>query len=163
MKSRILNLIWASVGLIVWLLMCPSQSDARLDSESAVDVWLLDKNTGKKVKDISGTDNHGEIQGAKWVKGKVGSALKFNGSTDRVVIPDSDSLYAKKAWTITAWIFVNKSEVGYGHILGKRSGAGTNYAFRTDSKSVGWDAYFTKEAGRELGNKGKPKKENGYT
>ena len=92
--------------------------------------------------DNSGNDNHGEIQGAKWAKGKVGSALKFNGSTDRVVIPDSDSLYAKKAWTITSWIFVNKSEVGYGHILGKRSGAGTNYCFRTDSNGVGWDAYF---------------------
>ena len=65
MKSRILNLIWASVGLIVWLLMCPSQSDARLDSETAVGVWLLNENTSEKVKDISGHDNHGEIQGAK--------------------------------------------------------------------------------------------------
>ena len=158
MKSRILNLIWASVGLIVWLLMCPSQSDARLDSETAVGVWLLDKNTGKKVKDISGTDNHGEIQGAKWTKGKVGSALKFNGSTDRVVIPDSDSLYAKKAWTITSWIFVNKSEVGYGHILGKRSGAGTNYCFRTDNKGIGWDAYFRLGGWKGAWQKGKAKK-----
>ena len=63
-----------------------------------------------------------------------------------MVIPNSDSLYAKKAWTITSWIFVNKSEVGYGHILGKRNdpGTNTNYAFRTDSKGIGWDAYFRK-------------------
>ena len=130
------------LALIATSLMLVAPSESKIDPKTAMGIWLLDENTGKKVKDISGNDNHGEIQGAKWAKGKFGSALKFNGSTDRVVIPDSDSLYAKKAWTITAWIFVNKSEVGYGHILGKRSGAGTNYCFRTDSNGVGWDAYF---------------------
>ncbi len=110
----------------------------------AMGIWLLDEKTGNKVKDVSGNDNHGEIQGAKWAKGKFGSALKFNGKTDRAVIPNSDSLYAKKAWTITSWIFVNESEVGFGHILGKRNDLNnnTNYAFRTDGKGIGWDAYF---------------------
>ena len=132
------------LALIATSLALSALSEAKIDLKTAMGIWLLDENTGKKVKDISGNDNHGEIQGAKWAKGKVGSALKFNGSTDRVVIPDSDSLYAKKAWTITSWIFVNKSEVGYGHILGKRNdpGTNTNYAFRTDSKGIGWDAYF---------------------
>ena len=58
---------------------------------------MYDGNKGKVAKDISGNNNHGDIQGPKWVKGKSGSALKFNGSTDRVVIADSDSLYAKKS------------------------------------------------------------------
>ncbi|MBP95379.1 hypothetical protein CMK18_05460 [Candidatus Poribacteria bacterium] len=101
-------------------------------------IWLLDEKTSNKVKDVSDNDNHGEIQGAKWAKGKFGSALKFNGKTDRVVIPNSDSLYAKKVWTITSWIFVNESEVGFGHILGKRNDweNNTNYAFRTDGKGI---------------------------
>ena len=132
------------LALIATSLMLVAPSESKIDPKTAMGIWLLDEKTGKKVKDVSGNDNHGEIQGAKWAKGKFGSALKFNGSTDRVVIPNSDSLYAKKAWTITSWIFVNKSEVGYGHILGKRNdpGTNTNYAFRTDSKGIGWDAYF---------------------
>ena len=32
------------------------------------------------------------------------------GSTDRVVVPDSESLYLKKAWTLTAWVLVNSAE-----------------------------------------------------
>ena len=105
-------------ALIATSLILVAPSEAKINLETAMGIWLLDENTGKKVKDVSGNNNHGEIQGAKWAKGKFGSALKFNGKTDRVVIPNSDSLYAKKAWTITSWIFVNKSEVGYGHILG---------------------------------------------
>ena len=79
------------LALMTTSLMIVVQSEAKIDLKTAMGIWLLDENTGKKVKDISGHDNHGEIQGAKWAKGKVGSALKFNRSTDRVVIPDSDS------------------------------------------------------------------------
>jgi hypothetical protein len=48
------------------------------------------------------------------------------------------------AWTITAWIKVNKTEANWGHILGKRDPAlaVVNYAFRTDNVGKGWDAYF---------------------
>ena len=145
-------------ALIATSLILVAPSEAKINLETAMGIWLLDENTGKKVKDVSGNNNHGEIQGAKWAKGKFGSALKFNGKTDRVVIPNSDSLYAKKAWTITSWIFVNKSEVGYGHILGKRTGAGTNYCFRTDSKGIGWDAYFSQGGWKGAWQKGKAKK-----
>ena len=94
------------LALMATSLMIVVQSEAKIDLKTAMGIWRLDENTGKKLKGISGNDNHGEIQGAKWAKGKVGSVLKFNGSTDRVVIPDSDSFYAKKAWTITSWIKV---------------------------------------------------------
>ena len=146
MKATIL-----CIDLIVTSLMLVVQIEAKIDLETAMGIWLFDGNKGKVAKDISGNDNHGDIQGPKWVKGKSGSALKFNGSTDRVVIADSDSLYAKKAWTITSWIFVNNSETGYGHIIGKRSGAGTNYAFRTNNVGLAWDAYFSSLGGQKRG------------
>ena len=94
------------------------------------------------ANDSSGNNNH-DIQGAKWEKYKI----CLNRS-----IPDSDSLYAEKAWTITSWIFVNKAEGGYGHIIGKRSGAGTNYAFRTDSGCIG-TVTLVEVAGKGLGDK----------
>jgi len=89
-------------SLIIISLVLVTQIGAKIDPKTAMGIWLLDEKTGNKVKDVSGNDNHGEIQGAKWAKGKFGSALKFNGKTDRVVIPNSDSLYVKKAWTITS-------------------------------------------------------------
>jgi len=145
MKTVIVRLVVIYVGLIFINLIFAAQSDALIDPKTAMGIWLLNEGKGKEVKDSSGNGNDGEIQGAKWAKGPSGSALEFNGSTDRVVIPDSDSLFAPKEWTITSWIFVNKSEVGYGHILGKRSGAGTNYAFRTSSTGTGWESYFRKD------------------
>ena len=39
MKSRMLNLIGASVGLIVLVLMFTSQGDAKIDPETAVGIW----------------------------------------------------------------------------------------------------------------------------
>ena len=100
------------------------QTYAEIDFSTARGIWLLDEGKGKEIEDISGNENHGELQGGKWVKGPDGPALSLNGQDDRVIIPDSDSMYLEEAWTITAWAYVNKSENGYGHILGKRPAAG---------------------------------------
>ena len=35
-----------------------------------------------------------------------GPALSLNGQDDRVIIPDSDSMYLEKAWSITSWVHV---------------------------------------------------------
>jgi len=125
-------------------LILTGQSFAKLDLETAAGIWLLDEGKGDDAKDSSGNGNDGTIQGAEWVDGKFSKALSFDGTDDRVVIPDADSLDLPKAWTITAWVFVNKSENAYGHIVGKRSGAGTNYAFRTSSVGTGWESYFSR-------------------
>ena len=159
MKTVISRLAIVSISLMLISLTFSPQSDAKIDPKNAMGVWLLDEGKGKIAKDSSGNDNHGDIQGAKWDKHKTGPALSFNGSSDRVVVPDSDSLFAKKAWTITSWIYVNKAENGYGHIIGKRSGAGTNYAFRTDSGSVGWDSYFNRGGWQGAWRQGKVKKD----
>ena len=96
------------ISLIITSLALVTQIGAKIDLETAMGIWLFDENRGTVATDISGNNNHGEIQGAEWVKGKFGTALKFNGTSARVVIADSDSLYAKKAWTITSWVFVGR-------------------------------------------------------
>lgn len=138
-----------------------STANAKIDPETAIGIWLLDESDDDVAKDISGNENHGTLQGdPEWVDGKFGSALSFNGQNQRVVIPDSDSLDLPEAWTITAWIFVSKSETGYGHILGKRNAAGTNYAFRTNQSGTGWESYFWKDgAWKGLWGQGNVKKD----
>ena len=152
------------ISLIITSLALVTQIGAKIDLETAMGIWLFDENRGTVATDISGNNNHGEIQGAEWVKGKFGTALKFNGTSARVVIADSDSLYAKKAWTITSWVFVDTMEGGHGHIIAKRGATGTNYALRTNNDASAWSAYFM-EGGAWKGawKKERSKKENGHT
>ncbi len=137
------------------------QTYAEIDFETARGIWLLDEGKGDVINDISGNENHGELQGGKWVKGPDGPALSLNGVNDRVIIADSDSMYLEEEWSITAWAYVNKSENGYGHILGKRPAAGTvaNYAFRTSSTGTGWEAYFANGGWKGAWNQGQVKKD----
>jgi len=144
MKTVITRITLVCISLIIVGLILTGPSSAKLDLKTVAGIWLLDEGKGDTAKDSSGNGNDGTLQGPKWVKGQVGTALSLNGSSDRVVIPDADSLDLPEAWTITAWVFVNKSENGYGHIMGKRSGAGTNYAFRTSSVGTGWESYFSR-------------------
>ena len=142
MKSIITCLAIITISLIFAV-----HTYAKIDFETARGIWLLNEGKGDDIEDISGNDNHGELQGGKWVKGPDGPALSLNGVNDRVIIPDSDSMYLEEAWTITAWTYVNKTENGFGHILGKRPAGGTvaNYAFRTSGNGTGWEAYFARD------------------
>ncbi len=155
MKSIIVGLtIIISLALTV-------QTYAEVDLETARGIWLLDEGDGNVINDMSGNENHGELQGGEWVDGPNNSpALSLNGQNDRVIIPDSDSLYLEEAWTITAWTFVNTTENGFGHILGKRPASGTvaNYAFRTSGNGQGWEAYYARDGWKGAWNQGSVKK-----
>ena len=138
-----------------------AQTYADIDFSTARGIWLLDEGDGNVINDISGNENHGELQGGEWGDGPNGPALSLNGQDDRVIIPDSDSLYLEEAWTITAWTFVNTTENGFGHILGKRPASGTvaNYAFRTSGSGTGWEAYYSRDGWKGAWNQGSVKKD----
>lgn len=137
------------ISLLLPCLIFIWSSDAKLDYKTAAGIWLFDEKDGVDVKDFSKNGNHGKLQGgAKRVAGKFGKAISLNGSTDRAVIPDADSLDLPSAWTITAWVYPNKTETNYGHILGKRNDAlvnDANYAFRINNVGVAWEAYFRRD------------------
>ncbi|RPJ39211.1 MAG: DUF1349 domain-containing protein, partial [Planctomycetaceae bacterium] len=68
--------------------------------------WKLDEVSGPAVVDWSGHNNHGALQGApQRVTGYDGGALKFNGSSDYVQVPHSETLIptSGKA-TVSIWI-----------------------------------------------------------
>ncbi|MEI8375788.1 MAG: LamG domain-containing protein [Planctomycetota bacterium] len=56
------------------------------------------------VKDLSGKGNHGIVNGANLVEGRVGSALSFGGKDQCVECKNSESLNPTKAITICAWV-----------------------------------------------------------
>ena len=130
----------------------------KIDLETAMGIWLLDESEGKLAKDVSGNDNHGEIQGTKWIKGKSDSALKFNGSSNRVVIPDPDSLYAKKSGRLSPGSMSINPKSTDSHRQKELSW--NQLRLRTDNVGVAWNAYFRREtiAGKVHRDKDKPRK-----
>jgi hypothetical protein len=134
----------SALALLTLGLIGAPVAGARLDPGTAAGLWLFDEDGGDVAEDLSGNGNHGTIENAEWDQGMVNSALSLNGSNARAVVPDADSLDLQDAWTITAWIYVNKSDVNYGHILGKRNDGASeaNYAFRTSADGTGWESYF---------------------
>ena len=68
--------------------------------------WKFDEGSGTTANDSSGNENHGAFKGdPQWVNGKFGKALKFDGSSDYLAVPDSDSLDINgDQLSIVAWI-----------------------------------------------------------
>ena len=78
--------IIVSLAIITLSLTFAVDTYAEIDFETARGIWLLNEGKGDDIEDISGNDNHGELQGGKWIKGPDGPALSLNGVNDRVII-----------------------------------------------------------------------------
>lgn len=80
--------------------------------EDLVLYFSFDNMQGDKVKDESGSQNDGTmLGGAEIVDGKVGKAIKIDGATGRVEVPDSDSLdIGMKSLTIECWLNTKSSD-----------------------------------------------------
>ena len=69
--------------------------------------WRLDEGSGTMAFDSSGNGNDARFEGSPvWAQaGRLGSALKFNGSSDYLAAPDSESLDINgDQLSIAAWI-----------------------------------------------------------
>ena len=79
MKGR---LVW--IGMVVLFIagMLTASSDAALDPKTIVGIWKFDEGKGVTTKDSSGNENDGALMNKpKWVDGKFGKALEFDGSS----------------------------------------------------------------------------------
>ena len=93
------NIIWVKVPRIpangkAHLIIYPSDTNQATDASNVfirvidglVGAWHFDEGQGNIAHDSSGNNNHGTIYGAKWVDGKFGKALEFDGVDDYVEI-----------------------------------------------------------------------------
>jgi PGF-CTERM protein/uncharacterized repeat protein (TIGR01451 family) len=82
MEGKIVKLF--AFGLVLVLILngtlafVPATAQAKSDY-GLVAEWHFDEGSGGVVKDSSGNGNDGTIHGAKWVDGKYGKALEFDG------------------------------------------------------------------------------------
>jgi len=88
--------------------------------------WKFDEGSGSTAADSSGMSNNGTIiNGATWVDGKVGNALRFDGVDDYVYVPTSSSLNDYSGGlTLMAWIKTDTVSTYQQHIIAKGNGFG---------------------------------------
>ena len=80
------------VSLVGIFLLIALPGLAKIDPDSITGMWLFNEGKGNTATDSSGNGNDGEIHGAKWVDGKFGKALEFNGTDNWVEVPHSDTV-----------------------------------------------------------------------
>ena len=73
-------------------------------SPGLVAAYSFDEGTGGAAGDLSGNSNNGSLNGPTWTSGRFGQALSFDGTNDRVVVPDSSSLDLTTGMTMEAWV-----------------------------------------------------------
>ncbi len=101
MKKSFLYFIICFISLVI------SLSCYALNKADFVGVWLFDEGSGEFVKDSTGNVKNGSVINAKWVNGKFGKALEFEGGANEsyVSVPHSDILN-QEIFTVAAWINV---------------------------------------------------------
>jgi hypothetical protein len=114
MKVRFL-LIGVVVLFVAGLLA--NSTYAAIDRKTVVGMWLFDENKGVVATDSSGNKNNGTFKGSpKWVAGKFGSALEFDGTSIYVDCGNTATLDIATGGAITMCAWVN-SKVGSTGIL----------------------------------------------
>ncbi len=84
MKFGILVMFFISVSFSLML----ATSDAAIDPDNVVGVWLFDEGSGEVATDASENGLDGTLHGnPKWVNGKFGKALELDGSAAYVEVP----------------------------------------------------------------------------
>jgi hypothetical protein len=104
MKNKLLLLIF---GLIITTQMIYSQIPSYVPTSGLVGYWPFNGN----ANDQSGNGNNGTVNGATLTtdrNGNANSAYSFNGISDNISIPDSNSLSNMTSITISAWFNINQ-------------------------------------------------------
>jgi len=111
MKAVLARLNLLCVSFIVMGLMLTGISDATVDLKNAVGVWLFDEDAGDQAQDSSEKGNHGTLtNGPKWVQGKFGMALEFDGEDDYVVSSSNVGISGNAERTLVFWFKPTSSE-----------------------------------------------------
>ncbi len=105
MRSAFVNPSFVFIGLIVMSLALVNISDARIKPDNTVGLWAFDEGNGATTKDASGNNNHGTLNGdTKWVPGKFGTALQFDGDMDYVEVLHDETLDITAELSIAMWV-----------------------------------------------------------
>jgi len=90
--------------LFVCFLCFATYGMGEINPDSIISAWLFDEGKGNTVNDLSTVKHDGSIKKPRWVKGKFGSALEFDGkprSMGYVLIEENIGTFSEM--TFCAW------------------------------------------------------------
>lgn len=125
MRSVIVNLSPIFVSLIVMSLIWVDNGDTQVKADGIVALWSFDEGNGDTARDLSGNGNHGKLNGdTKWVNGKFGKALQFDGDMDYVEVLHNETLNIIEELSIVALVKFSDIPVRENVLLDKGPKAG---------------------------------------
>ena len=105
-KFWLAGLVFVCCSLFFLGVFCVSNASAKIDPSTVTGLWLFDEGKGKIATDASGNGLDGDLENnPRWVEGKFGEGLEFDGSGAHVVIPDHAN--PTDAITVTIWVKSN--------------------------------------------------------
>jgi hypothetical protein len=127
---------------------CAVMAPDVIQPQGLVSHWTLDETTGKIARDSIG-GNDGNVQGARWVGGRVGGALSFDGMDDYVDC-EANPAMAPEKMTVAFWMFM-EGRTSYQYVLGKAKNifSEQDYTFSTGSDGK-LEFAFGEDAGRRV-------------
>lgn len=110
---------WMLISLV--LVCIPTTVKAQVDAESIVGLWMFNEGTGNVAEDASFNGNTAKFSGGpKWVDGKFGRGISFDGVDDYLAVQDSDSLDALEGeLTLMAWVNADAWPNSWNHVIRK--------------------------------------------
>ncbi len=122
--------VWLTFGTVPF-------GSTEMDIEDFAGVWLFDEGKGQIVTDLTDNGNDGEFDGPKWIDGKFGKALEFDGSPKYVTIEHNDLFnFEDDDFTVGCWM---ASENKDAYVIIKRNGGAGFWAM---SSSIDRDTGF---------------------
>ena len=106
--------------------------------------WRFDEGAGAVARDATGNGHDAAVQGAKWVVGRLGSALAFDGNA-MLTVADAPSLDLAEEVTVALWLKLTASTGTWQSLVTKFLGdQRRNYGIylRPDTTGPGFSASF---------------------
>ena len=128
------------IASLFLLLLWPAFLQGKIKDKPEILLYLpFDEGKGQLTADESGLGNKTEIFKAKWVQGKFGKALEFNGQGHyaRTKAHPSFAFKAKDEITVMAWIKQATAELG-AIIYNRPKGNDCNFGFRSEGQGISW-------------------------
>lgn len=92
------------ISIMFSLIIIANISSGNVAEDGLVAYWSFDEGTGKTATDVTENGHDGVFVGnPKWVDGKFGTALEFDGEGDHVKVEDKNTLDLTDEVTLMAW------------------------------------------------------------
>lgn len=95
--------MFKSLPLVMIYFLIPFVSPIWAQEADLIAYWKFDEGTGKVVRDSIGGHDGTFVGEPRWVNGKFGKALEFDGKASYVVVPDAPDLAIEADITFAVW------------------------------------------------------------